>query len=695
MKDRNLVFVILFIQLMLLSNNTYAANQVVTNNADSGAGTLRQAIADVGVGEEITFNLSIGNEVITTSTELVIDKSLTINGSNISGSGSSVTIQAAFSPGTANHRVILITNALSESSITVYLSDVSILNGRIQGSDILSGSGSGILVHAYAPNVLLNVQGCTISGNQSNFDGGGISNYISNENGYEAFTSTLIIDSSTINDNYSGTNGGGIFNFGNYDYDNCDAFLLINNSTLTGNYTANGGKGGGIYNNSYSQIQIANSTIVGNWCGGSSLEDTHNGYGGGFYNEFDSDSYLVNSIIINNKASDVSGGHDIYIAPTSNCFAYFSWGVLGSFVEGTLSGTINTSTDYSYSNVHGGIGYIAGDPQYSLEPLGTYNFGETETMPMYAEFVESKIKEQGCYVYKDASGNFYFYAANTVTNGDNNFHKLNDSSSSYTAAYTPATNSYNLSGTIVTKVSGGEDQNEIPRPQNVGFIGISMGACQYQDEETPLPVTLSSFTASFSTGSSLLSWTTQSESNNSGWNIYRSETENIEDYVQINEDMIEGAGTTTEQTDYTFADANETYANNSYWYWIESVDNGGTTTLHGPARIDIPESEDELPPELITSYGLAQNYPNPFNPNTKIAFKLKAEDIENAELIIYNSRGQKVKIFTNLMTGENEIGHVDWDGTDSEGNAVSSGIYMYKMKAGGRYTSTKKMILLK
>jgi hypothetical protein len=213
--------------------------------------------------------------------------------------------------------------------------------------------------------------------------------------------------------------------------------------------------------------------------------------------------------------------------------------------------------------------------------------------------------------------------------------------------------------------------------------------------DAPLPVTLSSFTATFSNGSSLLSWTTQSESNNLGWNVYRSKTENVEDYEQINEEMIEGAGTTTEQTDYTYADQNETIANNSYWYWIESVDQGGATTLHGPARIDIPDDEDELPPELLSAYGLAQNFPNPFNPTTKIAFKLTEANAENAKLIIYNPKGQIVKVFTDLQTNGNELGSVIWKGDDEHGNTVSSGIYLYKMKAGGRYTSTKKMILLK
>ena len=227
----------------------------------------------------------------------------------------------------------------------------------------------------------------------------------------------------------------------------------------------------------------------------------------------------------------------------------------------------------------------------------------------------------------------------------------------------------------------------MPQPNDLDFNA-------FMDGEAPLPVTLSSFTASFSNGSSLLSWSTQSESNNMGWNVYRSETENTEDYIQINQDMIEGAGTTTEQTDYTFADGNETNPNSSYWYWLESVDYSGAANLHGPARIDTPDTEDELPPELLSAYGLAQNFPNPFNPSTRIAYKLSETDAQNAKLFIYNSKGQIVKVFDELATTGSDLGSVTWNGNDNSGNAVSSGIYMYKLKTVNT-EYTKKMIMIK
>ena len=89
---------------------------------------------------------------------------------------------------------------------------------------------------------------------------------------------------------------------------------------------------------------------------------------------------------------------------------------------------------------------------------------------------------------------------------------------------------------------------------------------------------------------------------------------------------------------------------------------------------------------------LKGNYPNPFNPTTTISFST-AENAENAELAIYNIRGQKVRtlISNQLSAGDHSI---IWNGRDSNGNRVGSGIYFYKLKAGD-YISTKKMILLK
>jgi flagellar hook assembly protein FlgD len=97
---------------------------------------------------------------------------------------------------------------------------------------------------------------------------------------------------------------------------------------------------------------------------------------------------------------------------------------------------------------------------------------------------------------------------------------------------------------------------------------------------------------------------------------------------------------------------------------------------------------DDIPPKIY----LSQNYPNPFNPTTTISFST-TESTENTELAIYNLKGQKVK---QLVSGQLSAGQhsVIWDGKDDNNKTVTSGVYFYKMNS-GKFTSTKKMILLK
>jgi hypothetical protein len=90
-------------------------------------------------------------------------------------------------------------------------------------------------------------------------------------------------------------------------------------------------------------------------------------------------------------------------------------------------------------------------------------------------------------------------------------------------------------------------------------------------------------------------------------------------------------------------------------------------------------------------FALHQNRPNPFNPTTTISFTLPERS--HATLSIYNVEGKLVKTLVNDML---EMGYeqIVWDGTDLDGNSLSSGIYFYQLKAEGKKL-TKKMILLK
>ena len=93
-------------------------------------------------------------------------------------------------------------------------------------------------------------------------------------------------------------------------------------------------------------------------------------------------------------------------------------------------------------------------------------------------------------------------------------------------------------------------------------------------------------------------------------------------------------------------------------------------------------------PEAFT---ISQNYPNPFNPQTIIRFTLPAETWVKIE--IFNILGQKVRdlVDQNLPAGVKEI---SWNGKDSRGTDVGSGIYFYRIRT-REFTDVRRMVLLK
>jgi PKD repeat protein len=96
-------------------------------------------------------------------------------------------------------------------------------------------------------------------------------------------------------------------------------------------------------------------------------------------------------------------------------------------------------------------------------------------------------------------------------------------------------------------------------------------------------------------------------------------------------------------------------------------------------------------PVLPEHFSLSQNYPNPFNPSTVIKFAIA--NPSQVELTVYNMLGRKV---ATLINDYFEIGEFEavWNGLDSDGSPVSSGLYLYRLKAGDN-VQTKKMILTK
>ncbi len=94
---------------------------------------------------------------------------------------------------------------------------------------------------------------------------------------------------------------------------------------------------------------------------------------------------------------------------------------------------------------------------------------------------------------------------------------------------------------------------------------------------------------------------------------------------------------------------------------------------------------------LPTEFALSQNYPNPFNPTTVIEFALPKTC--QVSLDVFDIIGRKVRT---LVAGTLTAGRrqVIWDGSNTDGSAMASGVYFYRIKAGD-YNETRKMLLLK
>ncbi len=94
---------------------------------------------------------------------------------------------------------------------------------------------------------------------------------------------------------------------------------------------------------------------------------------------------------------------------------------------------------------------------------------------------------------------------------------------------------------------------------------------------------------------------------------------------------------------------------------------------------------------IISDYKLEQNYPNPFNPSTKINYAIPTAG--HVVITIYDMLGNPV---TTLVNEYRSRGHyqINWHGKDMQGNQLPTGVYFYKMEAGG-FTKMKKMLYIK
>lgn len=193
----------------------------------------------------------------------------------------------------------------------------------------------------------------------------------------------------------------------------------------------------------------------------------------------------------------------------------------------------------------------------------------------------------------------------------------------------------------------------------------------------PIPVELTSFTASFNDNSVSLIWETASEKNNMGFEVQRSALSTSSAWGVIG--FVEGAGTSTEKQNYSFSDID--VSSGKYLYRLKQIDFDGTSNFSDEIEVDV---------SLPVEFSLSQNYPNPFNPTTTIRFAIPIES--HVRIIIYDVLGNEVMTLLNEVKkpGYHEIKF----NTQKDGKEISSGIYFYVLTA-DNFSQIKKMILLR
>jgi uncharacterized repeat protein (TIGR02543 family) len=289
----------------------------------------------------------------------------------------------------------------------------------------------------------------------------------------------------------------------------------------------------------------------------------------------------------------------------------------------------------------------------------------------YAGARYTKVTIEGAEAYTNASSPGVVVNSETSVSFGVGYNTVNG----YVAKWTGVTSGSDGSFSVKSEwdsTQGSGDQNTKGYAMS-GFYLVEVG-------DAPVPVELSSFTATGGQGFIALEWITASEVNCYRWEVYRGDGKDGE-YVQIGERP--GHGSTETAHAYRWVDR-QVRSEQMYFYRLKQIDFDGTSwwspVAAAAANLAVPKA-----------YALNQNYPNPFNANTEIRYQISGDD--HVSLKVFNSQGQEV---LTLIDGVQKAGWygIIWDGRDNVGKDVSSGTYFCRLRAGD-FEKTIKMTLIR
>ncbi len=209
--------------------------------------------------------------------------------------------------------------------------------------------------------------------------------------------------------------------------------------------------------------------------------------------------------------------------------------------------------------------------------------------------------------------------------------------------------------------------------------------------DVPLPIELNSFNANISNRNVILSWETEAEVNNYGFEVERSLSGHSSSFGghSLNREweiigFVQGHGNANSQNEYSFIDENVAAGN--YLYRLKQIDNDGKFTYSKVVEVTFITQP--------STFELYQNYPNPFNPITRIDYQLSFNSEVKIEL--YSITGERVAI---LVNQPHEAGYYSIEVNTSK-IRLASGVYVYRMVVVNNlkekaFNQIKKLVVLK
>jgi hypothetical protein len=221
--------------------------------------------------------------------------------------------------------------------------------------------------------------------------------------------------------------------------------------------------------------------------------------------------------------------------------------------------------------------------------------------------------------------------------------------------------------------------NEVPT--NATIWGLQSGTGYNDEELQPLPP--SNYDLTQQSGSPYLSWNSSSSSldNCTGYAVYRS---------VVNYGYPPGtfskvktlSSTVTSWIDWSFTIGSMKTA----YYKMVALNGQAESEFTSTQSINVVPAKSGVGNNKQYEFSLKQNYPNPFNPSTRITYSIPRE--VHVTLKVYDLLGNEVMTLVDEIQNEGEY-NAYFKGID-----LTSGLYIYVLKAGNLETS-KKLLLVK